>query len=150
MPRDLPPRLYHFTCKHAFQSIILDGQLVAPASLNGSLGTARMLDEGAPRWLTEVVWLTDLDQPYRELLGLTRRFNRCDRTRHRFTAEHLGELAGLQHWPTFRRTLTGDDLRFAYMLEANPSGVRPAHWWVAPGPVPIDPDSHQRLFGDPS
>lgn len=107
--------LYHYTCHHSVAGIRWAGQLIP----------------NAHPWLPEpLVWLTDLDQPWREALGLTSHTLGCDRTEHRFRA---ATTVTAIPWTTYRRSVP---IRAAHALEREP-GVMPAHWWVSLVPVPI-------------
>jgi hypothetical protein len=108
------PALYHYTCDHGADGIRRDGLIRPHPSL--------ALD-------VELVWLTDLDAPYREALGLTSHLLSCDRTAHRFEVATEGAL----WWPRYARTLppgTRCALESSY-------GAMPAHWWVATTSVPL-------------
>jgi hypothetical protein len=111
-----PPRLWHFTCSHSVASIELLGSL-----------------RPHPHPLLDVslVWLTDLDQPFREALGLTSHTLMCDRTEHRF---EVLDTATAVWWPSYARA-TKVDRQTCRALEMA-DGVMPAHWWVSAAPVP--------------
>lgn len=108
-------RLYHFTCRHAAAGIHQAGEL---------------RPNGHP-WLPEpLVWLTDLEDAWREALGLTSHTLYCDRTECRFRAATTSSAVP---WTVYRRSVP---VRAAHALEREP-GVMPAHWWVSLLPVPI-------------
>lgn len=116
-----PLALWHYTCSHSVDSI-------------------RRLRSLRPHWHplldTHLVWLTDLEQPWRDALGLTSHTLMCDRTEHRFQA---ADTRTAVWWPTYARAhriprhVRAD-------LEADP-GVMPAHWWVSREPVPVIVDA---------
>lgn len=92
------------------------------------LGTGKALP-----WTAEVGWFTDMAVPHREALGLTSYVARCDRTAHRFRVTDPTEV---MRWGRYARRLAREEREW---LETQP-GSRPAHWWVALGPVPVVPD----------
>lgn len=104
--------LWHYTCSHGHTALGEQGLLVPNA--RGPVG---------------VVWLTDLDHPIRDALGLTSRVLSCDRTTHRYRIDDPPPEAAW--WPTVRRTWPA---RVVHALETAP-GAMPAHWWVSPVPV---------------
>lgn len=106
--------LYHFTCDH---------------------GRAGLEDRGVLRpWSHGLVWLTDLDVPLREPLGLTSNMLSCDRTKHRYRVTDDSHC----HWwighPRRDRSIEID-------------GTRPMHWWVSEEPVPVVFEPVARLAG---
>ena len=113
LKRRLPDRpLYHFACfDHAAAGIDRDGVLKP---------------ELAP---TGLVWLTDLDVPDRNALGLTRRFSACDRTQVRYT---VSEAKDVFAWSDYRRHVAQD---VRAVLEV--PGTMLMHWWVSPNPVRV-------------
>lgn len=102
--------LYHYTCDHGHEAI-----------------TDTLRPNG---WPLQVVWLTDLDLPMRDALGLTSHSLSCDRTAHRYRVTDANTAAP---WSTYRRTI---DPLVAHALESTP-GVKPMHWWVSVAPVPV-------------
>ncbi len=109
-------KLHHYTCDHGADGIRRAG----------------VLRPHLHPWLPDpLVWLTDLDVPVADALGLTSHILSCDRIAHRFTvAAHPSAV----WWPRFARTLPDRAVREA--LEGAP-GVLPAHWWVNREPVPV-------------
>jgi hypothetical protein len=107
-------RLYHYTCSHGADRILIEGRLKA---------NPHPLLPGPP-----LIWLTDLDTPDRAGLGLTSQILPCDRTEFRFAVDTDAAV----HWPRFARVLSRSTRE---QLEAAP-GALPMHWWVA-GPEPI-------------
>lgn len=101
-------RLYHYTCSHGAEGIRKD------LCLKGNPHPLM------PESYGPLIWLTDLDSPDRQALGLTSRLLRCDRTTHRVTVDT--ELA--LHWPEFARTLSR---RLRDLLEQD---AKPIHWYV--------------------
>ena len=114
--------LYHYCCGHSLTSIRLDGWL-----------------QPHPHHLLceSVVWLTDLEQPHRDALGLTSHTLRCDRTEYRLTV-HTGDAVW---WPTYARRLDmGVRRQFEFTF-----GAMPAHWWVSTRPLKVA--SYQAVKG---
>lgn len=116
MPRT-PARLWHFTCSHSVASI-------------ERLGSLRPHPHPLLDWVA-LVWLTDLDQPFREALGLTSHTLKCDRTAHRFEA---CDTRSAVWWPSYARAHK-IDRQVCRSIEGAP-GAMPAHWWVSSKPVP--------------
>lgn len=118
---------YHYTCEHGREAIGDTGKLISPVQLAGEAAFARW-----PKWqrgLADIIWMTDLDSPDRDGLGLTSNTIRCDRTVHRY------RVAGYKpiRYVTFRLELPK---RARDQLEEAP-GVLPMHWWMAYTPVPV-------------
>jgi hypothetical protein len=115
--------LFHYTCEHAATPIRLEGQLVPQPQV----------------WLPDrLLWLTDLDRPWREELGLTSRIITCDRTAHRFTVDV--PAAAVLPWAVYaRRRRISQRVR-----EGLETGALPMHWWVSLGPLPIRPARAER------
>jgi len=126
--------LYHYTCEHS-----------AEALGKGEVTLLPMVDLiGKPDpvpdlwWPGRAVWLTDLDRPERNALGLTSNILLCDRTTHRY---RVLSAARVYRWTTFARTLPRESralLEYTYL-------ARPAHWFVSAHPVPavFDPVREQ-------
>jgi hypothetical protein len=111
-------KLYHYACHHSAAGIRRCGELRPHAH----------------PWLPlPLVWLTDLDKPWRNALGLTSHTIACDRTEYRFAARDTSTAIP---WTTYRRSVP---IRAAVALESAP-GVMPAHWWVSTVPVPVSPE----------
>lgn len=108
-------KLYHHTCAHSAEKIRAERWL--KPWRQGQLGDV------------ELVWLTDLDTPDRNALGLTSHTLKCDRTEYRVTAV----TSDAQRWVSYARTLPLETRR---SLELEP-GALPMHWWVCLLPVPI-------------
>jgi hypothetical protein len=79
-----------------------------------------------------LVWLTDLDTPDADALGLTTSYIACDRTEYRYrVTDHAGVITWAE-WVDLQRPRY--DLTF---VSAFTMGRRPRHWWVADVPVPV-------------
>jgi hypothetical protein len=104
--------LYHYTCRHSL------AKLTAAADVFGTM----VLEPMSPGGL---LWLTDLETPYREALGLTSMILNCDRTEYRL---EVMDPSTVQRWVDVRRQYPG--LR---ELELAP-GVMPMHWYVSTSP----------------
>lgn len=112
--------LYHYTCDHGHQAIGAAGSI---------LPGARLTDRPTP-WPARFVWLTDLERPLRQALGLTSYVLSCDRTRFRYRATDTSMVAP---WWAVARHLpreVREELEGAV-------GARPAHWYVSAEPVPV-------------
>lgn len=110
---------YHYTCDHGRQSIGASGELLP----------AFMLTDKKIPWTGFVVWLTDLERPERDALGLTSNFISCDRTAHRYRVTDSREV---MRWSLYARLLTREQRE---VVEATP-GAMPAHWFVSVAGVP--------------
>jgi hypothetical protein len=103
--------LYHYTCIHGFRAIV------------------RSADENGYVWLEpqggRFLWLTDLEYPFRDALGLTSHLLTCDRTEFRF---QVLQPEGVERWVRVRR-------HYPTMqhLERSP-GAAPMHWWISDHP----------------
>ena len=104
---DTTPTLWHYTCQHAHDKIT---DTLRPG-------------------LDGFVWLTDLDAPYMQALGLTRYLLACDRTAHRY---RVTDTRDVMPYVTIRSTL--DTLR-RVGLEVD--GTLPRHWYVSTTHVPV-------------
>jgi hypothetical protein len=109
--------LYHFTCRHAAERIEVDGDLKphTQVQLDGR----------------ELVWLTDLDSPTREQLGLTSFILHCDRMEYRATVD-----CDAQPWPEYLREALRD-VRLAARQLVVVAGVLPMHWYVTAEPTKV-------------
>jgi len=103
--------LYHFTCSHSAPRIKADGFLRPWIQ---------------PVLSVSLIWLTDLDDPTREQVGLTSYSLTCDRLEYRVTVD-----TAAVRWTTFARTAPA-----RRALELTP-GALPMHWWVSEARVPI-------------
>ena len=120
--------LYHYTCGHGFRKIGKVG-LLMPA--NDLMNPTLAKDFNSP--VARYVWLTDLSVPIKDALGLTAEHIGCDRTVHRY---RVTENAIAIRWFDLRKSF---DASWRDLLESAP-GARPAHWWVAQEPVPVEYD----------
>ena len=109
-------RLYHFTCSDSAPVIAECGEL--RPKLQPLLGR-------------RLVWLTDLDAPTREQVGLTSRLLACDRMEYRVTVDFDAE-----RWAQYARTFAARYRRHALILNQT-TGALPLHWWVSAEPVPV-------------
>jgi hypothetical protein len=114
---DDAPTLWHYTCDHGL------------AGIGKPYGWARPFSDG-------VVWLTDLDAPVPDALGLTSHLLTCDRTAHRYRVVDAWAASPWMemrpYWDPVRRDA----------LEAAP-GAMPRHWWVSPVPVRVRLDERR-------
>lgn len=111
-----PSALWHYTCTHGHAGISQDGGLIKPGRL------LSIAPEASP-----FIWLTDLDTPAAEPLGLTRIITPCDRTAHRWRADDPVALP----WVKLRRWMPQ---RYVQGLECA-RGAMPMHWWVMLEPI---------------
>jgi hypothetical protein len=111
-------KLHHYTCDHGMRGITTDGY---------TRPNPHPLLPGTPA----VTWLTDLDIADREALGLTSRYLRCDRTRHRLTVDSTS-LPALMHWPIAARAWR---LPLPVRGQLETGGALPMHWWIATEPI---------------
>ena len=102
--------LYHYTCDDGRRAIGDEG-LLKP-------------------WSHGVVWLTDLELPFREPLGLTSYVLGCDRSQHRY---RVTDETTCVPWVKFARRDRSIEIE----------GTKPMHWWVSEEPVPVVYDPHR-------
>ena len=121
--------LWHYTCSHSYARIGANGRLVPAWDLYTEQQQRQLPADLQP--ITKFVWLTDLDTPIADALGLTREHIRCDRTRFRYRVQD--DRAWITRYAAVRRSLT-PEVRTA--LETAP-GAMPMHWWVAREPVAV-------------
>jgi hypothetical protein len=101
-------KLYHYTCEdHGRPGIERDGYL--RPNIHPLLGEA-------------LVWATDLDEPFREALGLTSHSLSCDRTACRYEVQPWSFVP----WHRYARRLYVEQ-REALEIP----GTMPRHWWVS-------------------
>lgn len=105
--------LYHFTCAHAERG--LRGAGILQPHRQPTLGGVSL------------IWLTDLEVPDREGLGLTSDYLRCDRTEVRYIVK---SPADCHWWPEWASTHWVDPTARS-VLEF---GRKPRHWWVTTEP----------------
>lgn len=111
--------LWHYTCDCSADLIEADG-LVKPISM-------LVADTLSVPW-AHLAWFTDLDVPFVDALGLTRKSIDCDRTEYRF---RVTDESNVTRWAKLRRRLP-----YAFALESA-EGAMPMHWWVSELPVPV-------------
>jgi hypothetical protein len=104
--------LYHYTCRHSHGEIT-DSLRPFGAYVPGGL-----------------VWLTDLDVPMRDALGLTSVTLSCDRTAYRY---RVTDEASCVRWVDYRSKV--DRVIVRGLEEAH--GAMPMHWWVSEQRVPV-------------
>jgi hypothetical protein len=108
--------LYHYTCDHGHTMLGTGQAVLIPGS--------KQTDKQMP-WTAQFVWLTDLDRPVRDALGLTSKILACDRTVHRYRVTNPEQVV---RWVTVARGYPRGE------IEAEPD-ARPMHWWVSRNPV---------------
>lgn len=101
------PVLWHYTCQHGHDAIT---DTLRPG-------------------LDGYVWLTDLDAPHRDALGLTSHLLRCDRTQHRY---RVTDTTDVTPYTAIRATLRPERRNG---LET--SGTLLRHWYVSTQRVPV-------------
>jgi hypothetical protein len=117
--------LYHYTCAHSLAKMRPDPY---------GYVTLQPLSPGG------LLWLTDLETPIREALGLTSQIINCDRTEYRL---ELLDHSTVRRWVDVRRMYRGLwDLEFA-------PGAMPMHWFVSTSPeraklAPVKADRQDR------
>lgn len=107
--------LFHFTCQHAADRI--EGLLLPhPQPLIGD---------------TALVWLTDLDEPDREGLGLTSMTLACDRTQIRY---RVTDPTPVEPWigSTTQASVAPPIQALLHRYS------RPEHWFISRQPVAVD------------
>ena len=120
--------LYHYTCAHGCQAIGEEGLLQPLRVL-----MPREQRVGWEPWrlpIADLIWLTDLNVPFREALGLTSYSLGCDRTTYRY---RVTDASLCQPYVKVRRQLPR---QLRIQLESA-EGVMPRHWWVSLAPVPV-------------
>lgn len=107
--------LWHYTCRHR-------------AALIGASGVLAPHDQLVLGGVA-LVWLTDLDVPDVDALGLTSTMLSCDRTEARYRVTG-GETLPWAEWAELSHVdrRTRSELTF---------GRRPRHWFVSTSPVPV-------------
>jgi len=113
-------RLYHYTCGHGRDGILADGYVRPNTHVYLPM-------------LPPFIWLTDLDVPTREALGLTSVWLTCDRTEYRFDFE-LSDESGVRHWPA-----VAHDARLPRPVRdlLEDGGALPQHWYVLGKPLDV-------------
>ena len=100
--------LWHYTCTHGWLAI-------------GARGFLRPGLDG-------FVWLTDLDHPHRDALGLSSVLIECDRTAHRYRVDFTTDAH-----PFLKMRHAFDPLRWDALMSVPGGLVR--HWFVAAVPM---------------
>lgn len=113
-----PDALWHYTCEHGYAALTETGVLVPGNHLGARVPTG------------SVVWVTDLQVPIRDGLGLTQVLAKCDRTAYRY---RVTDASTVIPWTRARRTFPPV---WRHALEHAP-GARPRHWFVSSEPVPV-------------
>lgn len=108
--------LYHFTCAHAAKRITASGELRPHPQIQ--LDGRRLL------------WLTDLDAPEGEALGLTQVNLRCDRSEYRVTVD-----CDAARWVDYLRAMP-TSLRRLARTGLHGIGL-PMHWYVSEESTPV-------------
>lgn len=124
--------LYHFTCAHGCQKIGYEGVLLPLRDLLDKAARSDWEPWRLP--IADLIWLTDLDSPFREALGLTSFTLGCDRTTYRYV---VTDESMCRPYVAIRRQLPRE-LR-AELESAE--GAMPRHWWVSYAPVPVRYDT---------
>lgn len=107
--------LYHFTCAHARRDI-------------GTGPRCLLVPHPHPLLGCKVLWLTSLDAPDPDEVGLTQSFIRCDRREFRY---EVLDLAHCRTWyDSAERDAAPGDVRRALELYG-----RPDTWWISDVPV---------------
>lgn len=101
--------LYHYTCDHGAKGLGLQDHLLP--NMHPLLGMP-------------LVWLTDLDAPFIEPLGLTSHMLSCDRTEYRYRVTDARTCIPWVRYEHRDRSIEID-------------GTMPMHWWVSEQPVPV-------------
>lgn len=118
--------LYHYTCDHGRTQLGNAGVLLPAVAQRPDHGDRINLFP----WQGWLVWMTDLDRPIREALGLTSVHLRCDRTAHRY------RVTSLEHVMPWGRYAHDHKVPREVRDEIEQAPGRPAHWWVSLEPVP--------------
>jgi hypothetical protein len=116
-------KLYHYTCRDMARRILADG-VIRPWPIMPDEGPR---GEAIPTGLpddTAVVWLTTIDRPDRQALGLTSHVLNCDRTEVRFTVD-----VPATRWEDFAAFANP---RWRRRKEKR---RRPWTWWVYAAPI---------------
>lgn len=129
------PTLYHYTCQHGRDALADKGEVVS-IRLHDPEAFATLTRRGLGLWAL-LSWFTDLDEPVREVLGLTSESITCDRTEYRY---RVTDASNCERWvgSTIRRFI-GKQGSFVQRLELSGHAL-PMHWWVAVDPVPVEFD----------
>lgn len=107
-------RLLHYTCDHALPMIQRDWML-----------------KPNPVSYRQLIWLTDLETPNAQGLGLTMMMLKCDRTAHKVVVETDAAV----RWTTWAHEQKVP-LEIRLGLDAA-EGAMPLRWWVSQVPIPV-------------
>lgn len=111
-----PERLYHYTCDHGRRDIGSSNCLLLP-HMHVWLGF-------------KLLWLTDLDDPSRESVGLTMDRISCDRLRFRYVVDSSLDLVFCRPWlDSTERGSIESNVAYLRALE-DPNFAHPEHWWI--------------------
>ena len=121
-------RLYHFTCACSVKRINQQGGVLRPivpwATLDKALGRDGPTGlAGAPT----VLWLTDMDVPNVQALGLSSTMLRCDRTEYRYVVE-TGPRDPVMPWWLYAKVLYQASPRWLSWMQHERD---PKRWYVA-------------------
>jgi hypothetical protein len=119
------PTLWHYTCSHGHHGLGYETATLLPAASLALAHQREQLPESG-----HLVWLTDLDRPLREPLGLTSYLLRCDRTAYRY---RVTDPTSCEPWHVVARKMP----KHVRMELEQALGAMPAHWWVSFLPVPV-------------
>lgn len=113
--------LYHYTCSHGLAAIEADNWTLRPNLF------ARHLK------MPQVVWLTDMPEPDRWALGLTKEILDCDRGEHRLTVPNIDSVLPWSNWcrENGYTRMQRDALEWGQ--------AQPRHWFVSSQPIRCEP-----------
>lgn len=118
--------LYHYTCRHRARAITRYGTLRPfPQPLFAHI---------------PLIWLTDMDVPDAEALGLTKQNLPCDRTECRYVVETTEAIPWLQAETHAALARLLVKIIGPIPLIAFEDGRRPDRWWVATRALPARQD----------
>lgn len=128
-----PRALFHYTCQHVADRL---GVYAVLQPLRGHAPEATKLLPRPLRWMSAVLWLTDLEEPNRAALGLTSVTLHCDRTERRYRVDDWAMIRPLR-WSDAR----GQYPALHVMELESPPGAQPEHWWISTvdQPAKLDP-----------
>lgn len=106
------PRFYHFTCEHGHVDITKSGVLLPH------------VHPFAPA-LGPLLWLTDLEDPTQESVGLTASWTKCNRLQYRYIVQSKAVV----HWFDIRERAP------KWLVADLESFGQPEHWLVVRRPV---------------
>lgn len=117
-------RLFHYTCDDGRAGIGDVGFLRSSAQLSGRTDLPDIA-----RW----IWLTDMETPDRNALGLTSQILGCDRMTHRYEVRWDYAADAAAPWTQVRRLAPAVERQ---ALESAP-GAKPRHWFVTRQPIEV-------------